>query len=146
MPGTHRQPEVNIGLVGHVDHGKTTLVEALSGEWTDQHSEEMKRGISIRLGYADSTFRACPEADAPEKYTVEETCDDHDVGLLAFDVTLGRAGRLVLRVGALDTEERRAGFFGDGVVAVVLDFAVIDNFDSRGVVPLDVDLLGRRVG
>ncbi|AXR76598.1 translation initiation factor IF-2 subunit gamma [Natrarchaeobaculum sulfurireducens] len=72
----NRQPEVNIGLVGHVDHGKTTLVQALSGSWTDQHSEEMKRGISIRLGYADATFRECPELDEPEKYTVEEECSD----------------------------------------------------------------------
>ena len=77
MPGTHQQPEVNVGLVGHVDHGKTTLVQALSGEWTDQHSEEMKRGISIRLGYADATFRRCPEADEPEAFTVEETCPEH---------------------------------------------------------------------
>ena len=76
MTQKHRQPEVNIGLVGHVDHGKTTLVESLSGEWTDQHSEEMKRGISIRLGYADATFRECPDLDAPERYTVEETCPD----------------------------------------------------------------------
>ncbi|NHN46842.1 translation initiation factor IF-2 subunit gamma [Halostella sp. JP-L12] len=79
MPGTHQQPEVNIGLVGHVDHGKTTLVQALSGEWTDQHSEEMKRGISIRLGYADATFRRCPEGDEPEAFTVEETCSEHGV-------------------------------------------------------------------
>ena len=43
------QPEVNIGLVGHVDHGKTTLTKALSGHWTDTHSEERKRGISIKL-------------------------------------------------------------------------------------------------
>jgi translation initiation factor 2 subunit 3 len=76
MTQKHRQPEVNIGLVGHVDHGKTTLVESLSGEWTDQHSEEMKRGISIRLGYADATFRECPELDEPERYTVDETCPD----------------------------------------------------------------------
>ena len=67
---------MNIGLVGHVDHGKTTLVQALSGEWTDQHSEEMKRGISIRLGYADATFRQCPDLDEPERYTVDETCPD----------------------------------------------------------------------
>ena len=75
---TNTQPEVNIGLVGHVDHGKTTLVQALSGEWTDQHSEEMKRGISIRLGYADATFRQCPDEEVPDAYTVEETCSDHD--------------------------------------------------------------------
>jgi len=78
MADEHRQPEVNIGLVGHVDHGKTTLVRALSGEWTDQHSEEMKRGISIRLGYADATLRRCPDCEEPECYTVEETCPEHD--------------------------------------------------------------------
>ncbi len=51
-----KQPEVNIGMVGHVDHGKTTLTQALSGTWTDTHSEERKRGISIKLGYADTAF------------------------------------------------------------------------------------------
>ena len=30
------QPEINIGMVGHVDHGKTTLTQALTGKWTDQ--------------------------------------------------------------------------------------------------------------
>ena len=50
------QPVVNIGMVGHVDHGKTTLTRALSGVWTDTHSEERKRGISIKLGYADTAF------------------------------------------------------------------------------------------
>ncbi|SNR38822.1 translation initiation factor IF-2 subunit gamma [Halorubrum vacuolatum] len=76
MTQANTQPEVNIGLVGHVDHGKTTLVQALSGSWTDQHSEEMKRGISIRLGYADTTFRRCPGVDEPECYTIEEECPD----------------------------------------------------------------------
>jgi translation initiation factor 2 subunit 3 len=69
-----KKPEVNIGMVGHVDHGKTTLVKSLSGVWTDQHSEEIKRGISIRLGYADATFRKCPECPKPDCYTVEIKC------------------------------------------------------------------------
>ena len=56
-----RQPQVNIGLVGHVDHGKTTLTSALSGTWTDTHSEERKRGISIKLGYADTAFYRTPK-------------------------------------------------------------------------------------
>ena len=69
------QPCVNIGMVGHVDHGKTTLVSALSGVWTDMHSEELKRGISIRLGYADATFRKCPNCPEPQCYTVADTCE-----------------------------------------------------------------------
>ena len=66
---------MNLGVVGHVDHGKTTLVNALSGVWTDKHSEELKRGISIRLGYADATFRKCPKCPEPDCYTVAEKCE-----------------------------------------------------------------------
>ncbi|MDD4300208.1 MAG: translation initiation factor IF-2 subunit gamma [Methanomicrobium sp.] len=67
-------PDVNIGLVGHVDHGKTTLVSGITGQWTDRHSEEIKRGISIRLGYADATMYKCPECDGPEAYSTSEVC------------------------------------------------------------------------
>jgi translation initiation factor 2 subunit 3 len=69
-----RQPEVNIGLVGHVDHGKTTLTQALTGEWTDRHSEEIKRGISIKLGYADAAFYRCPRCPPPDSYGNSPTC------------------------------------------------------------------------
>ncbi|MCI4349597.1 MAG: translation initiation factor IF-2 subunit gamma, partial [Thermoplasmata archaeon] len=72
-----RQPEVNIGLVGHVDHGKTTLTQALTGEWTDRHSEELRRGISIKLGYADAAFYKCPDCPEPECYTTEPKCPTH---------------------------------------------------------------------
>lgn len=69
-----KQPRVNIGLVGHVDHGKTTLTQTLSGVWTDTHSEEVKRGITIRLGYADAAFYRCPSCEPPACYTVQKTC------------------------------------------------------------------------
>jgi len=48
-----RQPELNIGSAGHVDHGKTTIIQALTGRWTATHSEELRRGITIKIGYAD---------------------------------------------------------------------------------------------
>src|SRR3989338_1612567 len=68
------QPEINIGLVGHVDHGKNTLTERLSGKWTDTHSEEIKRGITIRLGYADTLIRQCQKCKGTESYTTKENC------------------------------------------------------------------------
>ncbi len=64
-------PEVNIGTVGHVDHGKTSLVHALTGKWTDTHSEELKRGITIRLGYADAVFYYCGKCRA---YSATKKC------------------------------------------------------------------------
>lgn len=62
---------MNIGLLGHVDHGKTTLTMALTGKWTDTHSEEIKRGISIRLGYADAKVYYCKSCD---EYSLKEKC------------------------------------------------------------------------
>ena len=69
-----KQPEVNIGTIGHVDHGKTTLVQALTGVWASRHSEELKRGITIRLGYADMAIYKCPKCEAPKNYSVKPVC------------------------------------------------------------------------
>lgn len=68
------QPCVNIGTSGHVDHGKTTLVEAITGVWTSAHSEELRRGITIKVGYADAAFYKCPQCPAPVCYSTQPKC------------------------------------------------------------------------
>ena len=44
---------LTLGTAGHIDHGKTTLVKALTGRDTDRLKEEKERGISIELGFAE---------------------------------------------------------------------------------------------
>ncbi|MEB3759782.1 MAG: translation initiation factor IF-2 subunit gamma [Desulfurococcales archaeon] len=73
--GEKRQPEVNIGVVGHVDHGKTTLVQALTGVWTMRHSEEIRRGMTIKLGYADGEVWECEGCGFPERFSPEPVCE-----------------------------------------------------------------------
>jgi len=74
---TSQQPECNIGTLGHVDNGKSTLVQALSGVWTARHSEELRRGITIRVGYADARFYKCAKCKPPGCYTTERKCPTH---------------------------------------------------------------------
>ena len=69
-----RQPEINIGSAGHVDHGKSTSVESLTGVWTSAHSEELKRGITIKVGYADAAFYRCPKDHGVASYSTSDKC------------------------------------------------------------------------
>lgn len=52
-PGPAALGSLTLGTAGHIDHGKTTLVRALTGRDTDRLKEEKERGISIELGFAE---------------------------------------------------------------------------------------------
>ena len=59
-----------LGEEGILVHN-TTLTKAITGVWTDKHSEEIMRGITIKLGYADAAIYRCPELPDPEAYTTD---------------------------------------------------------------------------
>jgi small GTP-binding protein len=50
----NNQPIINLGCIGHVSHGKSTLVRALTGVKTQKHSSEKERNITINIGYANA--------------------------------------------------------------------------------------------
>ena len=70
------QPLTNIGTAGHVDHGKTTLIEALTGVWASRYSEELRRGITLKIGYADTAIYKCPKCKPPRSYYTEIMAPD----------------------------------------------------------------------
>lgn len=59
------QPVINIGTLGHVAHGKSTIVRSLTGVRTTKHASEMKLNITIKLGYANCKIYKCSAACAP---------------------------------------------------------------------------------
>lgn len=63
-----RQATLNVGTVGHVAHGKSTVVRAISGVTTVRFRQERVRNITIRLGYANAKIYKCPTCPAPDCY------------------------------------------------------------------------------
>ncbi len=70
-----RQATVNIGTIGHVAHGKSTLVKAISGVNTVRHMDEQVRSITIKLGYANAKIYkclGCPEPDCYQSFSSDK--------------------------------------------------------------------------
>jgi selenocysteine-specific elongation factor len=87
---------LTVGTAGHIDHGKTTLVEALTGKNTDRLPEERERGISIDLGYAplalpDGTQLSVVDVPGHERFvrTMVAGATGIDLFLLVIDAAEG---------------------------------------------------------
>jgi len=65
-----RQATINIGTIGHVAHGKSTVVKAISGVQTVRFKTELERNITIKLGYANAKIYKCsnPKCPRPDNY------------------------------------------------------------------------------
>ena len=60
-----RQATINIGTIGHVAHGKSTVVKALSGVQTVRFKNELEKNITIKLGYANAKIYKCDDPNFP---------------------------------------------------------------------------------
>lgn len=60
-----RQATINIGTIGHVAHGKSTVVKAISGVQTVRFKNELERNITIKLGYANAKVYKCDSPECP---------------------------------------------------------------------------------
>ena len=77
-----------IGTAGHVDHGKSTLVEALTGRDPDRWAEEKERGLTIDLGFAWTTLRPAGEVSFVDVPGHERFLKNMLAGIEAIDVAL----------------------------------------------------------
>lgn len=77
----HLQPNINIGMIGSVSNGKSSIVERLTNIKTQKHSSETKRNITIKLGYANAKIFKCNVCSPPDCYQsrhsseMEANCD-----------------------------------------------------------------------
>src|SRR5271168_3965297 len=80
-----------IGTAGHIDHGKTALIKALTGHDTDRLKEEKERGISIDLGFAyftlaDGTRAGVIDVPGHERFIRNMLAGAHRIDLVLFTV------------------------------------------------------------
>lgn len=74
-----RQATINIGTIGHVAHGKSTVVKAISGVQTVRFKNELERNITIKLGYANAKIYKCDNPECPRPTCYKSFKSDKEV-------------------------------------------------------------------
>ncbi|KAG9533862.1 putative translation initiation factor 2, gamma subunit, partial [Aureobasidium melanogenum] len=74
-----RQATINIGTIGHVAHGKSTVVKAISGVQTVRFKNELERNITIKLGYANAKVYKCDNEECPRPTCYRSYKSDKEV-------------------------------------------------------------------
>src|SRR5213080_1388515 len=134
---------LTVGTAGHIDHGKTALVEALTGKNTDRLPEEHERGISIDLGYAplelpDGTSLSVVDVPGHERFvrTMVAGASGIDLFLLVIDAGEGARPQTLEHLSVLRLLGVERGVVAvtkaDAVDAETLELAVEE---ARELVP-----------
>lgn len=69
----HNQPTINIGMIGSVSNGKSSITEKITGIKTQRHSSETKRNITVKLGYANAKIFKCYDCSKPDCFQAKHS-------------------------------------------------------------------------
>ncbi|KAJ3094695.1 hypothetical protein HDU97_007705 [Phlyctochytrium planicorne] len=97
-----KQATINIGTIGHVAHGKSTVVKAISGVQTVRFKNELERNITIKLGYANAKVFKCDNEACPRPGCYRSYKSDKDEGFACERLGCGGKMKLLRHVSFVD--------------------------------------------
>merc|ERR1712137_1336920 len=97
-----RQATINIGTIGHVAHGKSTVVKALSGVQTVRFKNELERNITIKLGYANAKIFRCDNEQCPRPVCYISAGSSKDDSFPCYQAKCSGRFKLIRHVSFVD--------------------------------------------
>merc|ERR1712137_381897 len=97
-----RQATINIGTIGHVAHGKSTVVKALSGVQTVRFKNELERNITIKLGYANAKIFRCDNERCPRPVCYISAGSSKDDSFPCYQAKCSGRFKLIRHVSFVD--------------------------------------------
>ena len=126
----HTMPTIILGMIGHVADGKSTISKALSGKKTQQFSDELEHGITIKLGYANVKFFKCNECAPPKCYSSGPSSD-----MEKFCKYCGNESILVAHVSLVDCpgHQKLTSTMWSGTC--IMDYTILVESITNAVIP-----------